>query len=83
MRAALAAVCVAAVAYVVGRRHGRTWECRDRLAAAIEDAVEAGVVEVAPTTWGPCGFCLREFPTMASALRHHELVARGIRCEGR
>jgi len=79
---ALAAVLAVLAGYVLGRRHGRLWECRDRLVDAIEEAAEAGVVEIEPPSgWGPCVFCFRTFLTKASALRHHELVSMGIRCE--
>ena len=78
----LAAVLAVLAGYVLGRRHGRLWECRDRLVDAIEEAAEAGTVEIeSPSLWGPCVFCFRHFPTLASALRHHELTNLGVRCE--
>jgi len=76
----LAAVLAVLAGYVVGRRHGRLWECRDRLVDAIEEAVETGTVEVRDTL-DPCVRCGRHFPTLASALRHHELTNLGVRCE--
>ena len=77
MKAAFAAALVAV--YLLGRVHGRRWECRDRLAGAVEDAVEAGVVVVEgnPACWR----CGRTFRTRAARLNHERLVAYGIHCE--
>jgi hypothetical protein len=86
----LVAVLAVLAGYVVGRRHGRRWECRDRLVDAIEEAVETGVVEVLPPAHvrgvygdcaGLCSRCGRQFTTNAAVARHRQLIEQGIRCD--